>query len=99
MSSSATWATRPRPASRRGNCGASQVVHLTLTPGDLAVWDTPSGSWMVTAGTYDLRVGDGSDLANLPLHTTVTLSQLRLGPNSGPGPAVGRLTPSATPIG
>ena len=79
--------------------GASQVVHLKLTPGDLAVWDTPSGSWIVTAGTYDLRVGDGSDLANLPLHTTVTLSQARLGPNSGPAPATGALTPSATPIG
>ena len=75
---SATSGTRPStgepPRQLRGfervdlAPGASQVVHLNLTPGDLALWDTTLGSWIVTAGTYrPPRAATGHDLANLPL--------------------------------
>jgi len=83
--------------------GASRVVTFTVTPGDLASWVSSapgagaapgvgagglaSGSWLVTGGGYGLWVGDGSDLANLPLHTTVALSARNLGVDSGPAPA------------
>ncbi|MGH9076508.1 MAG: beta-glucosidase [Acidimicrobiales bacterium] len=66
--------------------GASQVVSLTLTPGDMAWWDTAARSWQVSAGTYQLWVGDGSDLANLPLHTSFAAAATNLGPVSGPAP-------------
>lgn len=65
--------------------GASETVHLTLTPGDLASWDTALGSWSV-GGTYHVYVGDASDAAHLPLHGQVHVAPAVLGANSGPAP-------------
>ena len=63
----------------------SKTVHLTLTAGDLATWDSPAGHWVVAGGTYHLFVGDGSELTSLPLTTTVQVAPASLGANSGPG--------------
>lgn len=62
----------------------SKRVSLTLTPGDLATWDSATNSWVVPGGAYHLYVGDGSDLANLPLTTTVDVAPASLGVDSGP---------------
>ena len=62
----------------------SATVSLALTSGDLGVWDMAANSWVVPGGTYHLYVGDGSDLANLPLTTTVSLAAQSLGVDSGP---------------
>ncbi len=62
----------------------SKTVKLTLAPGDLATWDTVSNSWIVTAGSYQVLVGDGSDLANLPVTANVALAHATLGADSGP---------------
>ena len=64
--------------------GKARTVQLTLRPGDLAHWSVARHSWVVEGGTYRLWVGDGSDQANLPLSTTVQVSQASLGANSGP---------------
>jgi len=64
----------------------STTVHLGLAPGDLATWSTTANQWVVPAGTFHLYVGDGSDLANLPLTTTVAVKAASLGVNSGPAP-------------
>ena len=66
--------------------GASDRVALTLTPGDLAWWNSAANTWQVTAGEYDVWVGDGSDVANLPLHALVYHGSAVLGPHSGPTP-------------
>ncbi len=63
--------------------GQSKTVQLHLTPGDLAQWSDASNSWIIAPGTYQVWVGDGSDLANLPLSETVTLHSGALGVNSG----------------
>jgi beta-glucosidase len=63
--------------------GQSKTVQLHLTPGDLAQWSDASNSWIIAPGTYHIWVGDGSDLANLPLSETVTLRSGALGVNSG----------------
>jgi beta-glucosidase len=65
--------------------GASATVHLTLSMGDFASWDTPAHSWVV-GGTYRVYVGDASDAAHLPLHGQVHLAPAVLGANSGPAP-------------
>jgi beta-glucosidase len=62
----------------------SKTVNLTLAPGDLATWDTTRNGWTVLAGTYRLFVGDGSDVASLPLSATVQMKGATLGANSGP---------------
>ncbi|HEX3541058.1 MAG TPA: glycoside hydrolase family 3 C-terminal domain-containing protein [Acidimicrobiales bacterium] len=62
----------------------SQTVQFSLTPGDLAIWDSAKTTWSVPAGTFEVFVGDGSDLANLPLTATVQLAAASLGVNSGP---------------
>jgi beta-glucosidase len=67
--------------------GRSATVHLTLTPGDLAAWDTAHHTWVVSGGTYRIWVGDASDLANLPLRGQVHVAPQSLGMNSGPAPA------------
>jgi beta-glucosidase len=68
--------------------GRPATVSFTLTPGDLAVWDTASGSWVQPAGTYRIWVGDGSDLTSLPLSTTVAVkATTSLGADSGPAAA------------
>lgn len=64
--------------------GKSTTVSLTLTAGDLATWDSSSGSWVVAAGRYRIWVGDGSDLSSLPLSTTVAVTAASLGADSGP---------------
>lgn len=66
----------------------SATVNLTLSPGDLAVWNTAEAQWVVPAGTFSLYVGDGSDLANLPLTATVTMNAASLGVDSGPAGTV-----------
>jgi beta-glucosidase len=65
--------------------GATRRVQLQLTEGDLAHWDTTTGTWVVSAGTYQISCGDGSSLASLPLHGSVSLAGADLGVNSGPG--------------
>jgi beta-glucosidase len=64
--------------------GQSQTVTFTLTSGDLAVWDTASGGWVVPAGRYRVWVGDGSDLSSLPLTGTIDVAAASLGADSGP---------------
>jgi beta-glucosidase len=66
--------------------GASETVHMTLSMGDLAAWDTSLRSWTV-GGTYRVYVGDASDLAHLPLRGQVHVAPAVLGANSGPAPA------------
>jgi beta-glucosidase len=62
----------------------SKSVLLTLAPGDLATWDTARSSWVVAAGSYQIFVGDGSDLANLPVSAMVPVAGATLGADSGP---------------
>ena len=57
---------------------------LTLAPGDLATWNSAAGTWVVAPGNYRLLVGDGSDLASLPVTTTVAVAAASLGADSGP---------------
>ena len=64
--------------------GQSQVVTMRLSPGDLAVWSTAQQQWIVPAGPYRLYVGDGSDIGNLPLTTSVNMAPAALGVASGP---------------
>ena len=64
--------------------GRSQTVRFTLQPGDLAVWNGASGGWAVTGGAYKVWLGDGSDLANLPLSGQVHVAPMSLGAVSGP---------------
>jgi beta-glucosidase len=68
--------------------GKKARVRFTITRGDLATWagdpETP-GSWSVASGRYDVFVGNSSDLANLPLHASLTATASQLGPASGPG--------------
>jgi beta-glucosidase len=47
------------------NPGASGTVSLTVTAHDLAHWGTASGSWIASAGNYQIALGDSS--RNLPL--------------------------------
>ncbi|HEX3426880.1 MAG TPA: glycoside hydrolase family 3 C-terminal domain-containing protein, partial [Acidimicrobiales bacterium] len=61
----------------------STTVHLALAPGDLATWNSTTG-WNVPGGIFRVYVGDGSDLANLPLSTSVVMHGAALGVNSGP---------------
>jgi beta-glucosidase len=67
--------------------GQSKTIQMHLTPGDMAQWSETSHSWIITAGLYRVWVGDGSDLANLPLSQTFSLRSGALGVNSGPGPS------------
>jgi beta-glucosidase len=53
------------------NPGASGTVTFTLTPHDLASYDTASGNWIAGAGSYQILVGDSS--RSLPLSGTLTL--------------------------
>jgi beta-glucosidase len=62
--------------------GAAATVTMTLRPGDLAVWDTASNAWNVAPGVYQVWVGDGSDVANLPLGHTVFEPAQDLGANA-----------------
>ena len=47
--------------------GQSTRVTFTLTPSDLAYWDTTQNNWDVADGTYRVYVGDSSALTDLPL--------------------------------
>jgi beta-glucosidase len=64
--------------------GQSQTVTFTVTAGDLAVWNTSSGGWVVPAGRYGIWVGDGSDVSSLPLTGTIDVASAWLGADSGP---------------
>ena len=59
---------------------------LRLTPGDLAQWSDGAHTWVIAPGSYRVWVGDGSDVAHLPLSSTVPLAAATLGVNSGPAP-------------
>ncbi len=54
------------------NAGASGTVTFTVPTHALAHWDTASNSWLATAGTYQILVGDSS--RNLPLTGNLTVS-------------------------
>jgi beta-glucosidase len=45
----------------------STRVTFTLTPSDLSYWNTTSNEFQVDEGTYQVYVGDASDLADLPM--------------------------------
>jgi beta-glucosidase len=62
--------------------GQSSTVRLRLTASDLAQWSDSANSWIITPGTYRIWVGDGSDLANLPLSTNVSVAGAVLGVNA-----------------
>ena len=53
------------------NPGASATVTFTLPMRAFAHWDTASGAWVASAGTYQILVGDSS--RNLPLSGTETV--------------------------
>jgi beta-glucosidase len=53
--------------------GQQAVVHLTLTPGSLAYWDTATQAWAVAPGMYQVYVGDSSALADLPLRGSFSI--------------------------
>ena len=53
------------------NPGASATVTFTVTAHDLAHWDTASGTWLASAGSYQILVGDSS--RNLPLSGTLSV--------------------------
>ena len=68
--------------------GKRAQVRFAITRGDLATWAGAPGSvgtWSVGAGRYDVYVGDSSDPAGLPLHSTLNPGAAQLGPASGPG--------------
>ena len=67
--------------------GQSQAVHLVVSPGDLAAWDSAHSTWTVAGGTYHFFVGDASDLAHLPLRGQLHVAATSLGADSGPAPA------------
>ncbi|WP_322974030.1 discoidin domain-containing protein [Actinacidiphila oryziradicis] len=54
------------------NPGASGTVTFTVKAHDLASWSTSSNSWVASAGTYQILVGDSS--RNLPLSGSLNLS-------------------------
>jgi beta-glucosidase len=54
------------------NPGASSTVTFTVHAHDLASWNTTSNSWIASAGTYQILVGDSS--RNLPLTGNLSLS-------------------------
>ncbi len=54
------------------NPGASGTVTFTVPTHSLAHWDTASNSWIATAGTYQILVGDSS--RNLPLSGNLTVA-------------------------
>jgi beta-glucosidase len=53
------------------NPGASATVTFTVTAYDLARWDTASGTWLASAGSYQILVGDSS--RSLPLSGTLSV--------------------------
>jgi beta-glucosidase len=53
------------------NPGASATVTFTVTAYDLAHWDTASGTWLASAGSYQILVGDSS--RSLPLSGTLSV--------------------------
>lgn len=41
--------------------GESQVLEFTLTPADLASFNTAKSSWIADAGNYLVRIGDAQE--------------------------------------
>jgi beta-glucosidase len=54
------------------NPGASVTVTFTVSAYDLAHWDTASGTWLASAGSYQILVGDSS--RSLPLSGPLTVA-------------------------
>jgi beta-glucosidase len=57
--------------------GQAKTVSIPLGPSSFAHWDTSRHEWIVTAGTYQLYVGDSS--RNLPLQASLHRSAAQLG--------------------
>lgn len=55
--------------------GQSTRVHFTLDARDLSYWDTAANGWVEDPGTYGIYVGDSSAMANLPLQSSVVVTQ------------------------
>jgi beta-glucosidase len=77
------------------NPGASATVTFTVTAYDLAHWDTGSGAWLATAGSYQILAGDSS--RNLPLTGTLsvpaTITTSVLSPDGAAEAAAAALSP------
>ena len=54
--------------------GASATVSFTVTPQQESWWDDSANGWNQSAGSYNVYVGDSSDLASLPLQGTFTVA-------------------------
>jgi beta-glucosidase len=52
----------------------SAQVSFTLTPQEESWWDDSANGWTQTEGTYNVYVGDSSDLSGLPLQGTFTMA-------------------------
>ncbi len=70
--------------------GGSQKVRFQLTQRNLRYWDSTSGGWASSTGSYGIAVGDSS--AHLPLSGTLRVTSAQLGQPvsiSSPGPQEG----------
>jgi beta-glucosidase len=52
--------------------GQSQTVTFTVATRDLSHWDTGSGAWVASSGSYQILVGDSS--RSLPLIGSLTVT-------------------------
>jgi beta-glucosidase len=52
--------------------GQSQTVTFTVTARDLSHWDTGTGAWVASSGSYQILVGDSS--RSLPLAGSLTVT-------------------------
>ena len=66
--------------------GQTRTVRFAVDPRDLAHWDTAARRWVVSPGTYQIRLGDSS--RHLPLRLSFTVAHAM---------ALGRPTPPAPP--
>jgi beta-glucosidase len=59
--------------------GASQTISFTLTPADLASFQTASSSWIADAGDYNVKIGTSEETfasANFKLPKEVTIEKV-----------------------
>ncbi len=70
--------------------GASQTVTFQLTQRNLQYWNSSSGAWAVSTGSYGIEVGDSD--ANLPLSGSLSVTSAQIGQPvtmTNPGPQEG----------
>ncbi len=60
--------------------GQARTLSIPLDASAFAHWDTASGQWVISAGGYQIEVGDSS--RNLPLQATLGLPGRDLGPGA-----------------